>query len=53
MEDKYYVDKPEIIDILKDNIRKAIGETQLHTIDNMLKNLADRVATAWPAKAAI
>ena len=28
----------ETIDALKDNIRKAIGEIQLHTIDNELKN---------------
>ena len=31
-------DKPETIDALKDNIRKAVGEIQLHTIDNVLKN---------------
>ena len=37
--DKYYADKPETIDDLKDNIRKAIGEIQLHTIDNVLKRL--------------
>ena len=30
--------KPEIIDALKDNIHEAIGEIQLHTIDNVLKN---------------
>ena len=35
---KCYVDKPETIDALKDNIREAIGEMQLHTIDNVLKN---------------
>ena len=29
----------------KDNIREAIGEIQLHTIVNVLKN--------WPAEAAI
>ena len=33
----------ETIDALKDNIRKAIGEIQLHTIDNVLKNWIDRV----------
>ena len=38
-----YSDKPETIDALKDNIREAIGEIQLHTIDNMLKNWTDRV----------
>ena len=28
---------------LKDNNRKALGEIQLHTIDNVLKNWTDRV----------
>ena len=28
---------------LKDNIREAIDEIQLHTIDNVLKNWTDRV----------
>ena len=36
--DKCYADKPETIYALKDNIRKAICEIQLHTIDNVLKN---------------
>ena len=36
--DKCYADQPETIDALKDNIREAISETQLHTIDNVLKN---------------
>ena len=27
----------------KNNIRKAIGEIQLHTIDSVLKNYTDRV----------
>ena len=40
---KCYADKPEIIDALKDNIREVIGEIQLHTIENVLKNLTDRV----------
>ena len=43
VKDKCYADKPERIDFLKNNIRKAIGEIQLHTIDNMLKNWTDRV----------
>ena len=38
--DKCYADKPEII---KDHIREATGDIQLHTIDNVLKNWADRV----------
>ena len=33
-----YVDNPETIDALKDNISEAIGDIQLHTIDNVLKN---------------
>ena len=43
VKDKYYADKPETVDVLKDNIREAIGEIQLHTIDNVLKNWIDRV----------
>ena len=43
VKDKCYADKPEIIEALKDNIRKAIGEIQLPTIDNVLKNCTDRV----------
>ena len=43
VKDKCYVDKPETIDSLKDNIREAINDIQLHTIDNMLKNWTDRV----------
>ena len=38
-----YDDKPETIDALKDNIREAIGEIQLHTIDNVLKSWTDHV----------
>ena len=38
VKDKCYADKPETIDALKNNIREAIGEIQLHTIDNVLKN---------------
>ena len=43
VKDKCYADKPEKIDVLKDNTRKAIGEIQLHTIGNVLKNWTDRV----------
>ena len=53
MPSKIYADEPEAIDTLKDNIREAIGEIQLHTIDNVLKNWTDRVGLAWPAEAAI
>ena len=38
VKDKCHADKPDTIDALKDNIRKAIGEIQPHTIDNVLKN---------------
>ena len=43
VKDKCNGDKPETIDALKDNIREAIGDIQLHTIDNVLKNWIDRV----------
>ena len=36
-----YAEKPETVHALKDNIREAIGEIQLHTIDNVLKNWTD------------
>ena len=38
VKDKCYADKPEAINTLRNNIREAIGEIQLHTIDNVLKN---------------
>ena len=41
VKDKCYADKPEPIDALKDNIREAIGEIQLYTFDNVLKNWSD------------
>ena len=34
----YYLWGAGVIETLKDNIREAIGEIQLHTIDNVLKN---------------
>ena len=43
VKDKCYADKPETIGALKDNIREAITEIQLHTIDNVLQNCTDRV----------
>ena len=43
VKDKCYADKPDTIDAWKDNILEAIGEIQLHTIDNVLKNWADRI----------
>ena len=43
VKDKCYADKPETIDALKDNIREAIGEIQLHTTNNVLKNCLGRV----------
>ena len=39
VKDKCYADKPKTSDALKDNIHKAIGEIQLHTIDNVLKKI--------------
>ena len=36
--DECYTDKPETIDALKNNIHEAIGEIQVHTIDNVFKN---------------
>ena len=47
VKDKCYADKPETIDALKFNISEAIGEIQLHTINNVLKNLTDRVASLY------
>ena len=43
VKDKCYANKPETNDALKDNIRAAIGEIQLRTIDNVFKNWTDRV----------
>ena len=43
VKDKCYADKPETIDTLKANIREAIGEMQLHTIDSVLKNCTDHL----------
>ena len=40
IKDKCYADKPYTIDVLKNNIREAIGEIQLK-------------ATTWPAEGAI
>ena len=40
VKDKCYANKPETIDALKDNIREAVGEIQLHTND---KNWNDHV----------
>ena len=37
VKDKCYADKPETIDALKDNIREAIDEIQLHTSIMCLK----------------
>ena len=38
VKDNCYANKPEIIDALKDNIREAIGEIQMHTIVKVLIN---------------
>ena len=51
VKDKYYADKPETIDALKDNIREAIGEIQPHTIDNVLKHWTDCVGNCMKSRA--
>ena len=38
IKDECYANNPETSGALKANIREAIGEIQLHTIDNVLKN---------------
>ena len=43
VKDKCYADKPETIDALNGNIREAIDEIQLHTIDNVFKNWTHHV----------
>ena len=43
VKDMCYTDKLETIDALKENIRKDIGEIQLHTIDNVVKIWTDHV----------
>ena len=40
---KTSVTPTETIDALKDNICETIGEIQLHTFDNVLKNCSDRI----------
>ena len=43
VKDKCYADKSETMDALKNNIREVVGEMQLHTIVNVLKNWTDRI----------
>ena len=50
IKDKCYADKPETIDALKFNICEAISEIQLNTIDNVLKNLTDRVGYSMASR---
>ena len=50
VKDRCYADKLEAIDALKDNIREAIGEIQLQTIDNMFKNWTDRVGNCMASR---
>ena len=38
VKDKCYAGKPETTVALENSIREAIGEIQMHTIDNVLKN---------------
>ena len=51
VKDKWYADNPETIDALKDSIPEAIGEIQLHTIDNVRKNWTDHVGYFMAASA--
>ena len=41
---------PSKIDAFKDNIREAIGEIQLHTIDNVLISWTDRVGCCMASR---
>ena len=50
VKDNCYTGKPETIDALKDNIREAIDEIQLHIIDNVLKNWNDRVGNCMASR---
>ena len=50
VKDKCYADKPETIDDLKHNIREAIGEIQLHAIDNALKNCTDHIGDCMASR---
>ena len=50
VKDKCYADKPVTIDALTDNTREAIGEIQLHTIDNVHKNWTDRVGCCMASR---
>ena len=53
VKDKCYTDKPEPINALKDNIHEAIGEIQLHTIDNMRKNWLGRVGYCMASRGSL
>ena len=48
VKDKCYADKLETINALKDNVREAIDEIQLYTIDNVLRNWTDRLLHGQP-----
>ena len=50
VKDKCYADKPETIGALKDNTCEAIGEIQLHTIDNVLTNWRDHVGNCMASR---
>ena len=43
VKDKCYTDKPDAIDALKDNMREAIGEIQMHTIECVRSNVCVRL----------
>ena len=48
--DKCYADNPETIDALKNNIREAIIEIQLHIIDNVLRDWIDRICYSMASR---
>ena len=48
--DKCCTDKPQTIDVLKENIREIIDKILLHTIDSLLKNWTDRIAYSMASR---
>ena len=43
VKDKYYMNHPEIIEALKQEIEVSINEIEAQTIENVLKNWVDRM----------
>ena len=50
VKDKCYDDKSDTIEALKDNIREAVVEIQLHPITNVLKNWTVRVGCCMASR---